>query len=86
MSVFSYYSIWDKKARQFGQLFPSNTPGTAERSFQDALRNPDAPYSRYPDDFALFVHFEFDDESGLVTNRHEPPQLVVEASALVPSA
>ena len=82
----TYYSVWDKKAQQFGQLFPSITPGSAERSFRDSVNNPDSMHNKYPSDFSLFSHFVFDDETGLVVDRHEPPRLVVEGSALVPSS
>lgn len=79
----AYFSVYDKKARSYGQLFPSSTKGSAERSFQESIKNPDSLHGKYPDDFALYCHFEFDDESGLVESRFEPPLLIVEASALV---
>ena len=77
-----YFSVWDKKARSFGQLFPAQTPGSAERSFADNINSPDSMAGKYPDDFALFLVFEFDDDSGTVVNKFEPPQLICEASAL----
>lgn len=80
----SYFAIYDKKANSFGQLFPSNTHGTAERSFKDALDNPESPYGKYPDDFALYHIMDIDDESGYIIESFEPPRLVVQATQLLP--
>lgn len=78
-----YFSIYDKKALQFGPLFPAPTPGAAERSLRDAMQNPDAPYGKYPDDFALYEVLLFDDEQGIIDSTNEPALLVVQASSLV---
>lgn len=79
----SYFSVYDKKAMMFGQLFPSNTLGTAERSFQESVRNPESPHAKHPDDFALYHLLDIDDETGHVIESFEPPNLVVQASQLV---
>lgn len=81
-----YYSIYDKKAQVFGQLFPAPTVGSAERLFTDTVNgSTDNLVSKYPSDFALYQHFEFDDSSGLIIDRFEPPRLIVEAMAVVSS-
>lgn len=78
-----YYSVYDKKAQVYGQLFPSPTVGSAERMFSETVNgNSESLVSKYPDDFALYQHFEFDDSVGIVIERYEPPRLVVEAAAL----
>lgn len=79
----SYFAIYDKKSVSFGQVFPSNTPGSAERSFLDSIKNPDSVHGKYPDDFALYHIFDFDDDVGHVVTVHEPPLLIVQASQLV---
>lgn len=78
----SYFAIYDKKANTFGQLFPSHTHGTAERSFKESINNPDSPHGRYPDDFALYHILDLDDDIGQVIETFEPPQLVVQAIQL----
>lgn len=79
-----YFSVYDKKTQTFGQLFPAATIGAAERSFSESINNqPDSMAAKYPDDFALYLHCEFDDESGSIVERHDPPQLVVDAFILV---
>lgn len=79
----SYFAIYDKKSNTFGQLFPSATLGTAERSFNELLKNPDSVQSKYPDDFALYHVLDFDEDVGQVIETFEPPQLVVQASQLI---
>lgn len=78
-----YFAVYDKKSASYGQLFPSATRGSAERSFQESIKSSESMHGKYPDDFALYAVFEFDDESGAITNKFDPPQLVVEASSLV---
>lgn len=80
--IVKYFSIWDKKAVTFGQMFPSHTLGTAERSFKDSMSNPDSPHSKYPDDFSLYLILEIDEDTGMVSQTYEPPQLVCHASDL----
>lgn len=78
----NYFSIYDKKAELFGQAFPSHTPGSAERSLKESMANPDSPHGKFPDDFALYQLFVLDDSSGIITQKFEPPRLIVEASSL----
>lgn len=80
--IVSYFSVWDKKARAFGQLFPSNTKGSAERSFADNVNSSDSTANKYPEDFTLFQICDFDDDSGSIANCYEPPLLICEATAL----
>lgn len=81
----SYFAVYDKKANLFTAPFPSHTPGSAERSLKESINNPESVHHKYPDDFALYLVFDFDDESGLVVETYEPPRLIVEASSLVSS-
>lgn len=78
-----YFSVFDKKAISFGQVFPSHTLGTAERSFSESINSPDSPHGKYPSDFALYLIFELDDDTGIIVQTYEPPQLVSEALSLV---
>lgn len=78
-----YFSVWDKKAQVFGQLYPAPTPGAAERMFAQSLKDPNSMAGQYPADFALFQMCEFDDTDGEVVQSSFPPQLIVEAVSLV---
>lgn len=80
--IVQYFAIWDKKARSYGQLFPSQTKGSAERSFADNVNQADSMANKYPDDFALYQICEFDDDIGVIVNKYEPPLLICEATTL----
>lgn len=79
----SYFSIYDKKAMLFSQLFPSPTLGSAERSFQESINNPETSHHKYPSDYALYHCFDFDDSVASMIVSHDPPFFVVEGSQLV---
>lgn len=86
-----YFAVYDKKANVFGQLFPSATYGTAERSFKDSITSSDSPHGKYPEDFALYFVADFDEASGgfdFPLNDSgqpvfEPPRLICEATTLI---
>lgn len=78
------YSIHDSKAKEFGQPFCATTPGLAERTFMDIMRNPGLPYGRYPDDHDLFEVGEMDSDTGIVTT--VPVKLFVRGKQVVDKA
>lgn len=82
----NYFSVFDKKAGSFSQLYAATTPGVAERAFQQTVSDPQSMVSKYPDDYALYQILSLDDESGYVVERFEPPQFVCEARSLVTQA
>lgn len=79
----SYFSIYDDKAQSFGQMFPSQTLGTAERAFSESIKNPESPHAKHPADFSLYHILDLDDETGHVLESYEPPNLVVRATQLI---
>lgn len=79
----SYFAIFDVKANSFGQMFPSQTLGTAERAFSESVKNPDSPHAKHPDDFYLYHILDLDDDTGTVLATYEPPNLVVRATQLI---
>lgn len=68
---YSMFSIFDVKARTYSQPHSSANVATALREVAAAMQNPDHPFSRFPDDYALFYVGEFDDESGAITPGHD---------------
>lgn len=60
------FAIRDAKALAFGQPFFSQTKGTAIRSFQETVNDPNSPFHKYPDDYSLFEIGIFDDEKGTI--------------------
>lgn len=79
----SYFAIYDDKGQSFGQMFPSQTLGTAERAFQESLNNPESIHAKHPEDFSLYHILDLDDDTGHVLESFEPPNLVVRATQLV---
>lgn len=63
-----YYSIFDRKAKSFGDLlaFPSNETEAAIRWFRDIAmdENPKNYIRKYPGDFDLFYLGKFDKQTG----------------------
>lgn len=86
-----YFAIRDKKAEIFGQVFPSTTFGTAERSFSESINSADSPHGKFPEDFALFYMFDLNEETGVIDYSVDndgniipiTPQLISEASNLI---
>jgi len=81
--ITGYYSVYDKKAQAFGQLFPSVTKGSAERAFTENVNTADSMANKYPDDFALYQIHDFDDDTGQVVNVYDPPLVIVEAMTVL---
>lgn len=75
MQEVKVYSIYDTKAKSYGNIFTCLTDGLASRVFANiALCSGNPDYTRYPEDFALYCVGSFMDGSGdLVPAR---PQLV----------
>lgn len=61
-------------------MFPAQTHGSAERSFQDSVNNPESQHHKYPEDFCLYHITEFDDETAEF--KLSAPLQLVEATQL----
>ncbi|WNK14489.1 MAG: nonstructural protein [Microvirus sp.] len=81
--MIKYFAIYDEKAQLFGQLFPSHTMGSAQRSFQELINNPDTPQAKFPADFTLYSIFDFDDTTGQIIESYVPPVHVCRATDLI---
>ncbi len=92
------FSIFDSKAEAFIQPFYSQTTGTAIRSFEAAVNQPEHEFHKYAGDYTLFELGEFDQNTGITTSLEtqlnlglaltfiREPQAPVEAPVLVPRA
>jgi len=74
--IVNHYAIYDSKAQHYGQLFPSQTHGAAERLFSDSVNKPDSPHNAHPDDYSLYYIGEYDDDSGRFLTQDMPLKLV----------
>jgi len=65
--------IRDVKVEAYMQPFTAQSIGIAERSFQDAMNNPnkDTDISKHPEDFELYCIGTYDDAMAKVEG-HEP--------------
>lgn len=64
MAVQKVFSVKDHKVGIFMRPFFELHVGSALRSWEDACRQSDAPFNKYPNDFSLFQIGEFDDLTG----------------------
>lgn len=58
------YAVYNSKAKFFNQPFTSKTDGEAERSFEQAVNDPQTFINRYPEDYDLYYLGQFDDNTG----------------------
>lgn len=70
-------SVYDAKAEVYSPPIAVPTLGMAERSFADEVNNPQSQYNKHPEDYTLFHLGEYDDATGVVTNRDTPFSLGV---------
>ncbi len=61
------FSIFDSKAEAFIQPWYSQTLGTAVRSFEQAVNQPDSDFHKFAGDYTLFHLGDFDQANGLFT-------------------
>lgn len=73
------YSVLDEKAQAFQYMFFRKTHGEAIRFFSDAARDPKTAICQHYQDYALYYHGSFDDETGIF-DQFSPVQLVSRAS------
>ena len=74
------YSLYDKKAKLFMNLFTDINDGTAIRQIEQAMQTKDAVIAEYPDDYALYRITEWDEETGVLSTQEK--SLVIELNQL----
>jgi len=75
------YAIFDKKTNAYLSPFMQVATGQAIRSFQDSIKDPQAPFGKHPEDYAMYYLCDFDDLAGTYTQKN--PELIQHASALI---
>ena len=66
------FSLYDTKAKAYGQPFFSPTTGLAIRNLEDAVsRDKESSLARHPADFVLYEIGDFDDSIGKISGRTE---------------
>lgn len=77
-------AVLDKQVMAFMPVFFARAKGEAIRHFMDACADSNAPFSKHPGDYELFILAEYDDVGGTFTQDSSLPMRVlsgVEASA-----
>ena len=73
--IVKVFSIWDEKVKAFRFPFFAQSTGQAIRMFMEASNDLKTEIGKYPQDFTLFEHGEFDDESGSLFQEKTPVSL-----------
>jgi len=66
------FSVYDSKARAYGNPFTAARQELAIRDFTTAVRDPDTQLHKFPEDFTLVEIGEFDDETCSFTLHQNP--------------
>lgn len=59
------FAVFDGAVSAFERPFFARSSAEAIRSFEDAVTDPNSPFSKHPVDFALFCLGDFDDVGGV---------------------
>lgn len=73
------YSILDVKAQLFGQLFQAPTDVHAKRSFDRLKADTNSQIYYYPEDFVLYYVADFNDATGIITQKSIPELIATSA-------
>lgn len=82
-NVLSVFAIFDQKANNFMSPTYFNYKGQASRWFEDILKERDLPFSKHPEDYALYHLGTFDQYTGKFESL-TAPDLVIRATELGP--
>lgn len=74
--VLKMYSIRDQKAGVYNTPFFQRTHGEAERTFRDLINDPKSMVYKYPEDYDLYYHGEYDDIAGMISALDTPQHIV----------
>lgn len=69
------FTVYDVMAGAYLPPFFLRTDGEAKRAFEDCIRAPEHRFNAHPEQYTLFFHGEYDDESGDFTLTEAPQAL-----------
>lgn len=78
-------AIKDTAVDAFGRPFVCRTESEAHRMFADEVNNRKEGnmFAAHPKDFGLYVVGKWDDDTGEIEGRDQPPSLIVRADAVL---
>ncbi|QXP08031.1 MAG: nonstructural protein [Arizlama microvirus] len=77
MQTINVFAIFDKKAVSYLQPFYFPQKGQAIRAFEDSVNDNQSPFSKHPEDYALYKLGSYDDQTGVITSKQ--PEFIEEA-------
>lgn len=76
MTTDRMYTVKDVKAEVFLQPFFTSNLATATRMISDCLADTNHPFSKHPEDYALYQIGEWDVHTGCVVSNDTPQHLI----------
>lgn len=70
------FSVRNAKGEFFNPPFISHTKGSAERTFQKLVNDPQSDINQFPEDYDLYYVGDFDDTKGVMLPLDTPEHLV----------
>lgn len=77
MIKLSLFSVYDSAAKVWFPPFVAQTVEVALRNFRMTVNSPESNFNRFPEDYALFLVGEFDQETGMIVGTPAPQSLGV---------
>lgn len=71
------YCIFDSKAEAYMTPWFVDKDGQALREFEDAIRDPQSPFNKHPEDYTLFKIGTFDQWKGKLSSLDTPVSMGV---------
>ena len=63
-------SVYDAKAEAYLQPFYMKTKGEAIRAFMSVVNDGQSSFSKYPEDYTLFILGEWDEDKGVISQKN----------------
>jgi len=82
--LLNVYSIFDIKAKVYGNPFYMSHNGEAQRAFGDLVKDQQSTVSKHPEDYQLFKLATFDNVSGKFTPIN-PVEFMAHATDYLPN-
>jgi len=74
--IMKIFTVRDNVVQAYLQPFFSVNEGSAIRSLQEVVNDPNHTFAKYPADYSLYFVGSFDDATGVITPEPEPHRLV----------
>jgi hypothetical protein len=70
-------SVYDSKVSVWSAPTFHINKGALSRAWMEAVNDPQSPFSKYPDDFTMFIVGTWDDSTGIIEMLQAPDSLGV---------